>query len=80
MKYDAEEKGNIESIPFDNEQIKKMAADTFVVSLSNHERITFRQAQGERLEFLERLRISEKEVNEGKIKPFDLENLTKNVS
>jgi hypothetical protein len=33
-----------------------------------------------RLEFLERLRISEKEIGEGKVKPFNLETLTKNVS
>jgi hypothetical protein len=61
-------------------EIQESVSEKFMWLLSHFQKDEIAIIKNERLEFLERLRISEKEVNEGKIKPFDLENLTKNVS
>lgn len=61
-------------------EVQESVSEKFMWLLSHFKNDEIAIINNERLEFLERLRISEKEVNEGKIKPFDLENLTKNVS
>lgn len=61
-------------------EIQESVSEKFMWLLSHFKNDEVSIIDNKRLEFLERLRISEKEIGEGKIKPFNLENLTKNVS
>lgn len=61
-------------------EVHENVSEKFMWLLSHFKNDEVSIIDNKRLEFLERLGVSEKEINEGKIKPFDLENLTKNVS
>lgn len=61
-------------------EVHENVSEKFMWLLSHFKKDEVSIIDNKRLEFLERLRISEKEIGEGKVKPFNLENLTKNVS
>ena len=61
-------------------EIQEGVSEKFMWLLSHFKKDEVAIINNERLEFLERLRISGQELNEGKVKPFDLENLAKNLS
>ncbi|MDO9056618.1 MAG: hypothetical protein Q7U69_08720 [Sulfuricurvum sp.] len=60
-------------------EVQESVSEKFMCLLSHFKKDEIAIINNEWLDFLERLSISEKEVNEGKIKPFDLEDLTKNI-
>jgi hypothetical protein len=61
-------------------EVQESVSEKFMWLLSHFKNDEVSIIDNQRLEFLERLRVSEKEMSEGRIKPFNLENLTKNVS
>jgi len=61
-------------------EVQESVSEKFMWLLSHFKNDEVSIVDNKRLEFLERLRISEKEIGEDKVKPFNLENLTKNVS
>lgn len=61
-------------------EVQESVSEKFMWLLSHFKNDEVSIIDNQRLEFLERLRTSEKEVSEGIIKPFNLESLTKNIS
>jgi hypothetical protein len=61
-------------------EVQESVSEKFMWLLSHFKNDEVSIIDNQRLEFLERLRVSEKEMSEGRIKPFNLETLTKNVS
>jgi len=61
-------------------EVQESVSEKFMWLLSHFKKDEISVISNERLEFLKRMRTSENEINEGKIKPFDLKSLREKVS
>lgn len=60
-------------------EVQESVSEKFMWLLSHFKNDEISVIDHNRLKFLERLRTSENEIKEGKVKPFDLELLIKKV-
>jgi len=61
-------------------EVQESVSEKFMWLLSHFKKDEITVISNERLEFLKRMHTSENEINEGKIKPFDLKSLREKVS
>lgn len=61
-------------------EVQESVSEKFMWLLSHFKKDEIAIIDHKRLEFLERLRTSEKEIGEGRVKSFNMENLTEKVS